>query len=380
METPVLIGVVRGCGGEHQQLAVGDIHDDGCPFLGLPRRHLLRQSLDSQFLQTAIKRELQAEIISIKHTRSQIVGKWRSVGTPPHAAGLFVTHQLLITALLETCLGHTIVVEKPDDIGEQRALWIDPLRIGLQVQSTDAQGSDLCSRLRIKALCEPDPRGALSHLGLKAAGRNSDQGRQPFRHVRLRTDVVRVISREVEIARMSPETESLLIHGHQTPGAIDDRASLTQWLGALGLQPAGTGFKGIGLHQLKPGHPSGQANQTGAQHQEHHPQTSRRHLLKRHHPGTASTLGPGGRRGGLGCCSHQYPARIRWSIRSSRAGRSGGLSGLATDAFGRFRYTKLATLVGTKLEGRAVRLRRCCSSCAVDSVSRWDRERVPSNR
>ena len=158
---------------------------------------------------------------------------------------------------------------------------------------------------RDPGLQQPDPRGALSHLGLKAAGRNSDHGRQQFRHIRSRTDVVRVISGEVEVTRMSPETESLLIHGHQTAGAIDDRTALTERLGALGLQAAGTGFKSIGLHQLQPGHPSGQADQTGTEHQKHHPETSGRHLLKRDHPGTASTPGPGGRRGSLGRCSHQ---------------------------------------------------------------------------
>ena len=51
IESPVAVGVIGRCRGEHKQLTVADIHDDGRPFFRLPLGDLIRQCLGGQLLQ-----------------------------------------------------------------------------------------------------------------------------------------------------------------------------------------------------------------------------------------------------------------------------------------------------------------------------------------
>ena len=101
--------------------------------------------------------ELKAKIISIERPRIEIIRKWSAIGSPAETLGLLMSQQIVMAALLKPCLRHPLIVEKTDDIGEQRSLGIDPLGVSLQIEPADAECSDPIRRFRVQSLGKLDP-------------------------------------------------------------------------------------------------------------------------------------------------------------------------------------------------------------------------------
>ena len=85
-----------------------------------------------------------------------------AIGSTPEPLRLFMSQQIVVAALLQPCLGLSLVVEEPHHIGEQGTLGIDPLGVGLEVQTADAQGTNLIGGVRIEPLRQPHARAAIS--------------------------------------------------------------------------------------------------------------------------------------------------------------------------------------------------------------------------
>ena len=227
---------------------------------------------------------MQAEVIAVERPRLKGIGQRRAIGTAPQAAGLLMALQITVATLLQSGLRDALGVEEANHVGEQGPLGVDALRIGLEVQATDAHRADAGGCLRIEPLTELDARSPLPHR-FQQRCRGSRQGLgQALGDISCGADRRWLITREIEIAGMGPEPEALFIQGHQTTIAIHDRAPLAKGLGFLGLQLPGPGFERIGLHQLQPGHPPDQAQQSCAEDQKDHPQPPIRHLVEGHNP------------------------------------------------------------------------------------------------
>ena len=115
-------------------------------------------------------------------------------------------------------------------------------------------------------------------------------------HVIGAANLLGVIAGEVEVAGMGPEAETLFVQGHQTAIAIDDRASLTNRLGGLGLDGVGPGLEVGPIHHLQPGEAAGQSDQPGAEQSVDRQQPNDRHGLDRHNllAGIAATTAGSG--------------------------------------------------------------------------------------
>ena len=92
------------------------------------------------------------------------------------------------------------------------------------------------------------------------------------------------VPRKVEITGVGPKTEALLIDCHQTTSAINNRSTLPQGTGALGLKLACLLFQGRSLHQLEPSHPADEAQQARAKDQKNNPQAVRWNWRQRNNP------------------------------------------------------------------------------------------------
>ena len=258
---PELIGVVGGTGGEREDLAVAHIHHQGHPPLGAPLLHLLSQGQLGHLLQAGIKGQLQAQVVAVEHPRPQTIGQGGAIGAAAQLARRFMAAQVLVAALLQARLGHPLQVEEADHIGEQGAQGVNPLGVGLQIQPTDAQLANAMGRFGIQF-------GGQLHAGLARA----DRGHQGFRgqaqdrsqllgHIQGRALATGRIAREVEVARMGPNGEALLIEGHHAAGAVDDRAPFADRRNRLGLHGPGLVEQLGPLDHLNPGQASRQTHQ-----------------------------------------------------------------------------------------------------------------------
>ena len=199
--------------------------------------------------------------------------------------------QFTVPALLKARLGHPLVVEETDNVGVQIPLGINPLGIGLQIQTTDAQRADPFSRLRIQPLRQLDSGAALSQFFEQLGGRLSQGRRQQLHHILGWSNPIWGISRKIEVARVGPEPKPDLIHRHQSTGSIDDRTALSQRCAGLCLEATRSGLQLTGLDQLQPSHPTDQPDETGAQDQKDNPQSSARDLGQGHDTGSRSFPG-----------------------------------------------------------------------------------------
>ena len=98
------------------------------------------------------------------------------------------------------------------------------------------------------------------HQGLHGQAQNRGQ---LLGHIQGRALAEGSIAREVEVARMGPNREALLIEGHHATGAIDDRAPLTDGRNRLGLHGPGPAEQLGPLNHLHPGQASRQTHQGG---------------------------------------------------------------------------------------------------------------------
>jgi len=172
--------------------------------------------------------------------------------------------QFSVPALLKARLGNTLVVEETDDVGKEFPLGIDPLGISLQIQAANAQGTDAFSRLRIQPFGELDPRASLAQLLEQLRSRLGQGCSKQIHHILRRSYQARVITRKIEVARVSPEPKTDFIHRHQSTVAIDDRAALPQCCAGLGLKATGSGLQLTRLDHLQPSHPTHQTNKASA--------------------------------------------------------------------------------------------------------------------
>ena len=78
-------------------------------------------------------------------------------------------------------------------------------------------------------------------------------GREPGGHLVGTAHLLGIVAGEVEIARMGPEGEALLIERHQCALAIDDRTALAQGRYGVGLERSRPGLQLVPLHELEPG-------------------------------------------------------------------------------------------------------------------------------
>ena len=319
---PKTVGVVTGAGGKGQYFAVAGIHHQGGATLGVPLLHLTGKGLLGHLLQPGIQGELQTQIVAVEGTGLQPIGQGGSVGAAAHGHGAFLAPKFAITALFESRLGHPLQIEEADHIGEKGSLGIDALGIGLEVEAADAQGPNPLGGFRIQAggqldTAAPVPK-AFEQILL---GQGQDLG-QAGGHIGHGTHPLGRIARKIEIARMGPEHETLFIKGHQTSGAIDDRAADPDRFGGVGLDLPGFGPQPIAIYQLQPGQTETQPCQSRNQDQKHQdqPVTGLGWLgpdAGMTGPGCGSALAdaaqlrtaspPGGMAPGGGTC-HQYPA------------------------------------------------------------------------
>ena len=246
--------------------------------------HLLGQGQLGHLLQARIEGQLQTQIVAVEHPRSQAIGQGGAIGTAAHLAQAFMAAQVLVAALLQAGLGHPLQVEEADHIGEQGAQGVNPLGVGLQIQATDAQLANAMGRFRIQFA------GQL-HSGLSGAyrghqrvhGKAQDRG-ELLGHIEGRALAVRRIGGEIEVARMGPNGEALLIEGHHATGAIDDRAPLTDRRNRLGLHGPGPVEQLGPLDHLDPGQAHRQPHQAGGKDEINGQQPDGRNGSKVEHP------------------------------------------------------------------------------------------------
>jgi len=105
---------------------------------------------------------------------------------------------------------------------------------------------------------------------------------------------------------MGPEGEALLIKSDKPAHAVDDRAPLPQGGDGVGLDGTGASLEPITLHDLQPGQPARQAEQSRHEKDIHGQQPFAGQRLDRHH---AMAAAPGGAwRGGTGRAAGAAPA------------------------------------------------------------------------
>ena len=237
-------------------------------------------------LKTRIKGELKTKIIAEENTGIEVVRKGSSIRTTAKTPGQLMTLQIVVTALFQTCLGDTFLIEKADHIGKQFSLGVNPMEVGLKVHPTNASSSDGSCCFWIQPFQQLDPGGTIADLLKDRLGGHGQKGCQAISHISWWANVRGIVAGKVEVTGVEPEAIALFIESDEPSGAIHDRSAYAKWLSALGLYGPGTGFKLFSLEKLQPGHPSHQADQPNTQKTEHQAHSSCRHGLQGHNPST----------------------------------------------------------------------------------------------
>ena len=291
-----MVGVVGGRGRQGQEFPVTHIHDQGHASLRFPATHLAHKGLLGHLLQGGIQGELQPQVITEQGAGQLTIRKGRAIGAAQEGTHRFQAPEVPFPALLKTGLRNALHVQEAHDVGEQGSLGIDALGMGLQIQTTDAQTPDPGGGLRIQILTEFHPTPAVPHGAHQILGGQRQHLRQLVRDGLRRTHQPGGIPREIEILRMGPEGETLLIEGHDPAIPIDDGAALPGWVDRLGLDGARPGMKTGTLDHLQPGETTQQTDQGETQKGEDRDQAPARHRLQLDH--LTRALPPSGSRAG----------------------------------------------------------------------------------
>ena len=116
--------------------------------------------------------------------------------------------------MLQASLGNAFQVEKAHHVGEEGALGIDAVWIGLQIETTNAQLPNPFCSFGVEVGAQLHAAGPAGH-GLQQGWLGLGQyGRQLAGHLICRADLLGVVAWEIEITGMGPEREALLIESH----------------------------------------------------------------------------------------------------------------------------------------------------------------------
>jgi len=190
--------------------------------------------------------------------------------------------QVAITALLETGLRDPLQVEEADDVGEEPGLGIHPLRVGLKIDTADAEFAHPLGGFGIQLAGQFDAGfAALHRLEQVPHGLGEHRG-ELAGHVQGTAQASDVVAGEGEVAGVGPDGEALFIQGHQAALAIDDGSAPTQGCDRLGLDGPGPIQQFVALNDLDPSQAEGQPTQPGRQEAVDEPEPPWRDRLEVH--------------------------------------------------------------------------------------------------
>jgi hypothetical protein len=130
---------------------------------------------------------------------------------------------------------------------------------------------------------------------------------QGIRHIGRVSHTLGFIPGKIEVARMGPYGEPLLIEGHQSTGPIHDRATRAGGFHRKGLDFPRLGLQAFPLHHLQPGQAPGKTDQATGEQQKDCEKSPIGDGPEVHDPWPAFTVGP--RNGG------SMNVRPGWSAR-----------------------------------------------------------------